>query len=371
MPNDTTGAPFDFELNTPGIGISSLGTWNTNTRNINENAMHKGIYDPTNVGADAFRATNHMMTGYARANEYAKIERTDTSAAAIGKLEAGVIASGDMQKATYDTNGDGKVDHAEVADEANSVAWASVVGRPSTLPNPNALTLQLGGAAAATYTGSKAEVVNVTPAAIGGASLVSGKVPAAQLPLNNTTTSTSDQEAGTANAVRLAKTEAIADMFGAIVAHNKNDNLAAHEDIRSGLADKADGGKRIQFTPELKTSDSNQDFIYSRQNGSYTLLGDRCFFDFDMIVTNMPQSQATGNISMVAPLPYVDMAIANPIAYNMVPSSSNIVGISFLSAGSFQAMFNDAPYATFNMAHINKISTTSFRLFGQINYYWR
>jgi len=137
------------------------------------------------------------------------------------------------------------------------------------------------------------------------------------------------------------------------------------------LASKPDGGRRIRYTPELKTSDSNQDFIYSRQNGAYALLGDKCFFDFDIIITNMPQSQATGNISVAAPLPYVDMANANPIAYNMVPSSSNIVGISFLSAGNFQAIFNNAPYATFNMAHINKISTTSFRLFGQINYYWR
>ncbi|WP_156418763.1 hypothetical protein [Lentibacillus amyloliquefaciens] len=38
---------------------------------------------------------------------------------------------GDMLKETYDTNDDGKVD---VAESADSVAWANVSGKPSTYP---------------------------------------------------------------------------------------------------------------------------------------------------------------------------------------------------------------------------------------------
>jgi len=152
------------------------------------------------------------------------------------------------------------------------------------------------------------------------------------------------------------------------------DNLIADREIiriDGELADRADGGKRIQFTPELKTSNNNHDFIYSRQNGSYTLLGDRCFFDFDIIITNMPQSQATGTMRMDLPIPYVDMPIANPIAYNMVPTSENIVGIYYINSGTFQAMFNNSAYSALSITHINKTATTSFRLIGQINYYWR
>mgnify|MGYP001428699622 CR=1 FL=1 len=46
------------------------------------------------------------------------------------KMQAGG-GSGDMEKAVYDTNDDGKVDAAETAD---SVAWSGVTGKPSTYP---------------------------------------------------------------------------------------------------------------------------------------------------------------------------------------------------------------------------------------------
>lgn len=45
-----------------------------------------------------------------------------------GWVSAGV---GDMMKSTYDTDGDGKVDSAEVAD---SVPWSGVTGKPTTYP---------------------------------------------------------------------------------------------------------------------------------------------------------------------------------------------------------------------------------------------
>ncbi len=72
------------------------------------------------------------------------------------------------------------------AGSATSVPWSGVTGKPSTftpaththtksqitdfpasLKNPTALTIQLAGSAAATYDGSAAKSVNVTPAGIG------------------------------------------------------------------------------------------------------------------------------------------------------------------------------------------------------------
>jgi len=53
--------------------------------------------------------------------------------AAINEIRASVAGagSGDMQKATYDTNNDGKVDTAAAADAA---PWAGITGKPTTFP---------------------------------------------------------------------------------------------------------------------------------------------------------------------------------------------------------------------------------------------
>lgn len=42
--------------------------------------------------------------------------------------------SGDMRKADYDSNSDGKVNAADVADVANSVDWSKVANKPSSFP---------------------------------------------------------------------------------------------------------------------------------------------------------------------------------------------------------------------------------------------
>ncbi|MEK5036355.1 hypothetical protein [Paenibacillus sp. FSL R7-0302] len=59
---------------------------------------------------------------------------TDTSKLYIGSTAGNVLlvaaqTSGDMLKSIYDTNNDGKVDFAAIAD---SVPWAGVAGKPST-----------------------------------------------------------------------------------------------------------------------------------------------------------------------------------------------------------------------------------------------
>ena len=204
--NETTGAPFHLEKNTPGVGMSSMGTWNQNLEKLNKDALHKSLYDPQNVGADIFRAGNHRMTGYVKSVEYSPISASDNVLAAVAKLEAAASNSGDMRKATYDTNDDGKVDHAEVADKANSVDWNSVNNRPNSMPNPNALIIQTDGQTRATYTGSSAATVNITANNIGAASLVGGKVPVAQIPDE---IATSAELAVVAASVNTAKGEAI------------------------------------------------------------------------------------------------------------------------------------------------------------------
>ncbi|MFD1442801.1 head fiber protein [Thermoactinomyces vulgaris] len=47
------------------------------------------------------------------------------------RLPIAAAGGGDMEKAVYDTDDDGKVDAAEVAD---SVAWSGVTGKPSSFP---------------------------------------------------------------------------------------------------------------------------------------------------------------------------------------------------------------------------------------------
>lgn len=45
--------------------------------------------------------------------------------------------------------------------------WDQINGRPSTLPNPNGLTISLNGTAQTVYTGASAVAFNITPASIG------------------------------------------------------------------------------------------------------------------------------------------------------------------------------------------------------------
>lgn len=51
----------------------------------------------------------------------------------------------------------------------NTIPWTSVTGRPSSMKNPNALTISLNGASQGAYDGSAAKTVNITPASIGAA----------------------------------------------------------------------------------------------------------------------------------------------------------------------------------------------------------
>jgi hypothetical protein len=57
---------------------------------------------------------------------------------------------------------------------ATEVPWSGVTGKPSTMPNPHALTISLNGTSQGAYTGSSAKSINITPASIGAAAASHG-----------------------------------------------------------------------------------------------------------------------------------------------------------------------------------------------------
>lgn len=74
-----------------------------------------------------------LMTGNVTNLSALKTTAKGNLVAAINELfdRATQAGTGDMQKATYDTNGDGIVDQAAVA---NAVAWGNVTGKPAAFP---------------------------------------------------------------------------------------------------------------------------------------------------------------------------------------------------------------------------------------------
>lgn len=82
----------------------------------------------------------------------------------------------------------------------NQVPWTSVTGRPSTLKNPTALTVQFNGVTNNIYDGSSAQTVNITPSAIGAAPTI-GSISlsklASTITLGNGDGATISQNAGT------------------------------------------------------------------------------------------------------------------------------------------------------------------------------
>lgn len=82
-----------------------------------------------------------------------------------------VLLAGEMAIST-DKNGQYKVGNGTSTWsqlEYNKIPWTSVTGRPSTMKNPSALTIQFNGTTNKTYDGGSAQTVNITPAAIGAA----------------------------------------------------------------------------------------------------------------------------------------------------------------------------------------------------------
>lgn len=83
--------------------------------------------------ATEFKSIRTLLNG--NVSDLSGLTTTDKSTvvAALNEINAKAsgAGSGDMQKATYDTNNNGKVDAAELAD---AVPWAGVTGKPATFP---------------------------------------------------------------------------------------------------------------------------------------------------------------------------------------------------------------------------------------------
>lgn len=82
-----------------------------------------------------------------------------------------VLLSGEMAVSS-DKNGQFKTGNGTATWSQlsyNQIPWTSVTGRPSSMKNPSALTVQFNGVTNKTYDGSSAQTVNITPGAIGAA----------------------------------------------------------------------------------------------------------------------------------------------------------------------------------------------------------
>lgn len=82
-----------------------------------------------------------------------------------------VLLSGEMAVSS-DKNGQFKIGNGTATWSQlsyNQVPWTSVTGRPSSMKNPSALTVQFNGVTNKIYDGNSAETVNITPGAIGAA----------------------------------------------------------------------------------------------------------------------------------------------------------------------------------------------------------
>jgi hypothetical protein len=155
------------------------------------------------------------------------------------------LGTGDMAKATYDSDNDGKVDAAEAAD---SVPWAGITGRPSTF-------------APATHSHSIAQVTGLQGA-------LDAKAPLASPALTGTPTAPT-ASAGT-NTTQIASTAFVQAAIGALVdaapgaLDTLNELAAALGDdpnfattVTSGLAARLAKASNLSDLPNKATARSN------------------------------------------------------------------------------------------------------------------
>ena len=92
------------------------------------------LSDLTTRIATEFKSLRTLVNGNASTNAALKTTAKGNLVAAINELfdRSTQAGSGDMLKATYDTNGDGVVDRAASAASADAVAYANVTGKPTS-----------------------------------------------------------------------------------------------------------------------------------------------------------------------------------------------------------------------------------------------
>ena len=104
-------------------GLNWRGAWEVSTPYVKDDAV------------------NHTGSSYLALKPSTGQTPPQTGTSPTGNEYWGVLSAkgadgggaGDMTKAVYDTDGDGKVNAAVIADSAHSVAWEDVTGKPSQL----------------------------------------------------------------------------------------------------------------------------------------------------------------------------------------------------------------------------------------------
>lgn len=118
-PSDGTGANGDFYLRTNGdVYQKAAGTWGSPVANLTGPQGVQGNPGATGAGVPTGGTENQVLAKNSATNY-------DT------KWVTPTTGTGDMLKATYDTDNDGKVNAADAAD---AVPWSGVSSKPSTFP---------------------------------------------------------------------------------------------------------------------------------------------------------------------------------------------------------------------------------------------
>lgn len=114
------------------------------------NHNHSGVY--ASVSHTHTIDQIGKLTGYTKASASAAIEATDTILIALGKLEKSL---------------DGKQASGNYAPSSHTHTKSQITDFPTSMKNPNAITISLNGASQGAYDGSAAKSINITPASIG------------------------------------------------------------------------------------------------------------------------------------------------------------------------------------------------------------
>lgn len=94
------------------------------------------IQDYVVRAATEFKSIRTLINGNVSSLGTLKTTAKNNLVAAINELfdRAAAAGTGDMQKATYDTDNDGVVDKANLANTASAAPWAGITGKPSSFP---------------------------------------------------------------------------------------------------------------------------------------------------------------------------------------------------------------------------------------------
>lgn len=171
--------------------------------------------------------------------------------------EVAGLGGGDMTKAVYDTNDDGKVDAADAAD---SVPWTGVTGKPSTF-TPSAHTHTMSEV---TDAGALATLDTVDTAQIDDEAVTLAKMAhiATARILGRTTASTGDVEVLTAAQVKTLLAIAIADVSGLQTAlDGKAASTHTHTASQITDFDAEVEAKIIAYWDSVAGTDANVDTI--------------------------------------------------------------------------------------------------------------